>query len=64
MGQNNVYQYGPITPSKLSEKEEEESSLSVKHGRKQNFSKEATQVLKRWLIEHVEHPYLKANDKT
>jgi hypothetical protein len=52
---------GTHSPSKESEKEEESGG---KHGRKQNFSKEATSILKRWLIENVEHPYLKAVDKT
>jgi hypothetical protein len=42
---------------------DEESKLSVKQGKKYNFPKEATAVLKKWLIEHVEHPYLKNNDK-
>eukprot|EP00347_Sterkiella_histriomuscorum_P014705 403359865 len=48
------------SPSKDSDKEEESG---CRQGRKQNFSKESTQVLKRWLIENVEHPYLKAIDK-
>jgi hypothetical protein len=52
---------GTHSPSRESEKEDESGG---KHGRKQNFSKEATSVLKRWLIENVEHPYLKAVDKT
>jgi hypothetical protein len=50
-----------MTPSKESDRDE--GSIMSKHGRKQNFSKESTSVLKKWLIEHVEHPYLKAADK-
>jgi hypothetical protein len=32
-------------------------------GKKATFSKESTSYLKRWLLENVEHPYLKAVDK-
>ena len=49
--------------SKDSDNELEETKEVVRAGKKQNFSKEATSVLKKWLISHVEHPYLKNNDK-
>ena len=59
----NVYHQSQTHHSKDSDIHDEESKLSVKHGKKYNFPKEATGVLKKWLIEHVEHPYLKNNDK-
>lgn len=58
--QKDVFYSRTHTLSKDSEKEEESHG---RHGRKVNFSKDATSVLKRWLIENVEHPYLKAVDK-
>lgn len=45
------------------ESEKDEGSKISKPGRKTNFSKEATSILKKWLLEHVEHPYLKTVDK-
>lgn len=55
--------YDSMTPSRGSERGDAEKEHSVKQGRKQNFSKESTSIMKKWLIDHVEHPYLKANDK-
>ena len=48
------------TYSNDSERDEESHG---RMGKKATFSKEATSFLKRWLLENVEHPYLKAADK-
>lgn len=56
-----MFYHKNATPSKESDKDE--GSRISKHGRKINFSKEATSILKKWLLEHVEHPYLKTADK-
>lgn len=41
----------------------ESTNAKGKHSKRFHFSKEATAVLKKWLIEHIENPYLKYADK-
>jgi len=52
------------TANYLSEEESNDLSEPTLRANNSKHSKQKTSTLKRWLIDNLNHPYLKASDKT